>query len=171
MKEVGTILCLALVAVIAYTLGEWMDARRRRLRAAFLDRQPRAPLGEFALRLSALSPVPTAFAREFRRAVAQALGCDAELLDPRQRIRRDLRIVNFDAVELAGVLEHALDIRVRVRDIYAAKTLRDLCLRLHERSLAPSDFDPPLHRDPVAKQPPPAADPPPGEATHEPVPS
>lgn len=151
MQEIGFFLCLGLAGFVAYTVGEFMEARRRGLRREFLMSRPAISDREFQAEVSVLSPVPLDFVRAFRLAVARALGVEAAHLAPQHRLIGDLRVINFDAVELATVLERTFDTRVRVVDLMRRRTLRELCKLLYERSLEISEYDPPLFRDPRPK--------------------
>jgi len=144
-------LMAVLITVISFGFSEVLQIRRRAQRRDFVDARGPESEGDFAAGLSALSPIGGPFARAFRLAVGRALGIEAACLRATDRMIADLHVLNFDAVELASVLEHAFDVRVRVLDIVRSKTLRDLCRLLHERTLDISDVDPPLHRDPVPK--------------------
>ncbi|MCC6574803.1 MAG: acyl carrier protein [Planctomycetes bacterium] len=151
MKDVAFFICLAFVAALAFMLGGAMDARRRRMRFDFCDLRNEMPDAEFQLLVSAIYPVPLEFVRAFRMAVARALGVEALKLHPQDRFGRDLRVLNYDGVELVGILERAFDVRLRVMDLVRVKTLRGLCRLVHERTQEISDLDPPLHRDPSPK--------------------
>lgn len=151
MGDVGFFLLLTVITVVAFSVTETLAIRRRRRRREFVD--ARVPQSDevFAAGISALTPVPQRFTRAFRLAVARAIGVDHSKLQPTDNIARDLRVVNFDAWELASVLERAFDMRVRVVDIVRAGTLRELCKQLYLDSENISEADPPLHRDPVPK--------------------
>lgn len=152
MGDVGFFLLLALVSMVVFGLTEALAIRRRRKRRELIDaRQPQSD-EVFTAGISALTHVPQSFVRAFRLAVGRAAGVDYTRLQPTDRIARDLKVVNFDAWELAAVLERAFDMRVRVVDIVRADTLRELCKVLYLRSEDISELDPPLHRDPVPRE-------------------
>jgi hypothetical protein len=152
MGDVGFFLILALVTVVVFGLSETLAIRRRRKRRELIDsREPQSD-EVFAAGISALTRVPQSFVRAFRLAVGRAIGVDYTRLLPTDRIARDLRVVNFDAWELAAVLERAFDMRVRVVDVIRAETLRELCKQLYLNSENVSEADPPLHRDPVPRE-------------------
>jgi hypothetical protein len=148
MHDFGFFLGIAIVGALAYGLGEFLDHRRKARRARLVA--SRAPMGEelFLVSLAPQGRIEPAFARAARIAVARGLNIEAHALRPEDRLVRDLGCVNFDAMAVAASLEHALDMRVRVRDLFQARTLRELIARLHERTLEISDWDPPLHREP-----------------------
>jgi acyl carrier protein len=152
MGDIGFLLLLALGASASSGLNGATNARRRRLRQERV--WGREPLSDelFAAGISALSPVPPSFARAFRMHVARAIGVDPARLRPEDHLRKDLRAVSLEAWELAGVLERAFDVRVRVMDLARAATLRELCKLVYARQLEPSEATPPLHRDPVPKE-------------------
>lgn len=151
MGDVGFFLLLALTTIVSFTLSEGLNARRRARRNALMDtREPEAD-EVFTAGVSALTPVPQSFVRAFRLAIGRALGVDAAKLRTSDRIAADLRAVNFDAWEVAAVLERTFDMRVRVIDVMRAATLRELCKELFIRSEDISEAQPPLHRDPVPK--------------------
>jgi len=151
MGDIGFFLILAVVTVVSFGLGESLAARRRRRRRLLVDsREPQSD-ATFTAGVSALSPVPQNFVRAFRLAVGRAIGVDSARLLPTDRIGRDLRVIHFDAWELSAVLERTFDMRVRVTELGRAKSLRELCKQLHSRSHDISDYDPPLHRDPVPR--------------------
>lgn len=149
MDDVGFFLLLALVTMISFGLSEALSIRRRRKRRELIE--SRTPQSDeiFTAGVSALTPVPQGFVRAFRLAVGRALSVDHLRLRPEDHIARDLRAVNFDAWELAGVLERVFDMRVRVKDVVGHRTLRELCKFLYVRGDEISEADPPLHRDPV----------------------
>jgi hypothetical protein len=151
MGDIAFFLLLVLVTVISFTVSEALNIRRRRRRAELVDGRVPEPDDTFTAGISALEPVPQSFVRAFRLAVGRALGVDASRLRPGDRIARDLKAINFDAWELASVLERVFDVRVRVVDIARQQTLRDLCKLLYARSEEVSEHNPPLHRDPVPK--------------------
>lgn len=151
MGDIGFFLILAFVTMISFALSEGLAMRRRRLRRELMDSRTPTSDEVFTAGISALTPVPQSFVRAFRLAVGRALNVDYDKLQPTDHIARDLRAVNFDAWELAGVLERAFDMRVRVSDIVRNKTLRELCKSLYIGSEEISEADPPLHRDPVPK--------------------
>lgn len=152
MGEVGFFLILALVTVFVFGLTESLAIRRRRKRRELIDsRQPQSD-EVFSAGISALTQVPQSFVRAFRLAVGRAIGADYTRLLPTDRISRDLKVVNFDAWELAAVLERAFDMRVRVVDVVRAETLRELCKTIYLKSEDISEVDPPLHRDPVPRE-------------------
>lgn len=151
MGDVGFFLLLALVTMLSFAFSEALAMRRRRLRRELID--SRSPQSDevFTAGVSAISPVPQGFVRAFRLAIGRALGVDHTRLHPTDRIAAELKAVNFDAWELAAVLERAFDMRVRVVDVMRAGTLRELCKQLHARSEDVSESNPPLHRDPVPR--------------------
>ena len=151
MGEVGFFLLLALVTMLSFGLTESLAIRRRRLRREFVDSREAQSDEVFTAGISALAPVPQTFVRAFRLAIGRALGVDYTRLRPADRVASDLRAVNFDAWELAAVLERAFDMRVRVTDIVRAGTLRELCKVLYAKTEDISEYDPPLHRDPVPR--------------------
>jgi hypothetical protein len=151
MGDIGFFLVLALVTMVSFALSEALAMRRRRLRRDLMDSRTPTSDEVFTAGISALTPVPQSFVRAFRLAVGRALGVDYDKLQATDHIARDLHAVNFDAWELAGVLERAFDMRVRVGDIMRHKTLRELCKHLYVGSEEISEADPPLHRDPVPK--------------------
>ena len=151
MGDIAFFMLLAVVTTISFTLSESLQMRRRRMRHAFVDSQDPISDEAFTIGVSAIEPVPQGFVRAFRLSVGRAFGIDASRLHPQHRIRRDLRVVAFDTYELAGLLERAFDMRVRVLDVVRAATLRDLCKVLYPRSMEPSESEPPLHRDPVPR--------------------
>lgn len=151
MGDVGFFICLAAIGAVAYSLGEALQIRRRRLRARLVEGRSRQSDRFFQERVSTLEPVPEDFVRAFRLAVGRALSVDPGKLLPSDRLRRDLRAVSLDAMELSSLLERSFDVRVRLTDLVRARTLRVLCKLLHERASEPSEYDPPLHRDPVPK--------------------
>lgn len=153
MGDAAFLLLLVLVTGASFALSEAMNARRRTRRRALMDSRTVENDDTFAAGISALAPVPQDFARAFRLAVGRALGVDGAKLRPGDRISRDLHAVNFDAWELAAVLERAFDTRVRVVDVVRAGTLRELCKVIHARSEGISEDQPPLHRDPVPRVP------------------
>jgi acyl carrier protein len=166
MHDFGFFISLCVVGCFAYCLGGFLDARRRYLRRAFVESRREQSDKDFEVGISALNPVPAGFSRDFRKAVGSALGVEAAKLDPQDRILRDLRAYGFDAMELAGALERTFDVRVKVIDIVRAGTLRKLAMVIHERGQEISDFEPPLHREPVPKvQPPPPPEEPAGPVT------
>lgn len=151
MDKIGFFLCLAIIAMVSYSITEMLSVRRRRLRIRLLNgRKPTAD-DIFTAGISGISPVPQDFVRAFRLAIGRALSVDAKKLLPTDRIARDLKAVNFDGIELAMVLERAFDVRVTFAQVVRTKTLRDLCKYLYERTEDISEFDPPLHRDPAPK--------------------
>lgn len=151
MGDVGFFILLALVTVVSFTVTETLAIRRRRVRREIVDARTPQSDEVFTAGISALTPVPQGFVRAFRLAVARAIGVDHTRLLPSDNIRKDLRVVNLDAWELAAVLERAFDMRVRVTDVVRAGTLRELCKQLYLSSEDISEADPPLHRDPVPK--------------------
>jgi len=151
MEDLGFFILLAVVTVASFSVTEALAVRRRRRRREFVGSRQSQPDEVFAAGISALTPVPQSFTRAFRLAVARAIGVDPTRLHPTDRISKDLRVINFDAWELAAVLEGAFDMRVRVVDIVRAGTLRELCKQLYLASEDISEADPPLHRDPVPK--------------------
>lgn len=151
MGDVGFFLLITLVTVVSFSVTETLAIRRRRRRRDFVEGRTAQSDEVFAAGISALTPVPQSFVRAFRLAVARAVGVDHTRLQPTDSIAKDLRVVNFDAWELAAVLERAFDMRVRVVDIVRAGTLRELCKQLYLASENISEADPPLHRDPVPK--------------------
>lgn len=155
MHDFGFFISLCVVGFAAYCLGGLLDSRRRWLRRTFVENRREQSDRDFEVGISALNPVPAGFSRDFRKAVGQALGVEAAKLDPQDRILRDLRAYGFDAMELACALERAFDVRVKVIDVVRAGTLRKLAMLIHERTLEISDFEPPLHREPVPKVTPP----------------
>jgi acyl carrier protein len=158
MQDFGFFMSLCIVGMAAYCLGGFLDARRRWLRRTFVESRREQSDRDFEVGISALNPVPPGFSRDFRKAVGSALGVEASKLDPQDRILRDLRVYGFDAMELAGALERSFDVRVKVIDVVRAGTLRKLAMLIHERTLEISDFEPPLHREPVPKLAPPAVE-------------
>ncbi|MHC4842130.1 MAG: hypothetical protein ACYTDT_14440 [Planctomycetota bacterium] len=151
MTEIGFFLCLTVIAMISYSLTEMLSIRRRRLRNELLRGRERQADDLFTAGVSAISPVPQDFVRAFRLAVGRALSVDGKKLHPTDRIARDLKAINFEGMELAMVLERTFDVRVTFAQVVRTKTLRDLCKFLYERTEDISEFDPPLHRDPVPK--------------------
>lgn len=151
MSGLAFILCAGLITVFTFSLGEWLHIRRRALRREFVEARGLETDGDFAATLSALSPIPGSFARAFRLAVGRALALEPHCLRADDRMIPDLRVLSFDAIELSALLEHTFDVRVRVLDVVRARTLRDLCRLVHERTLNISEADPPLHRDPVPR--------------------
>jgi hypothetical protein len=151
MGDIAFFLLLVLVTIISFTVSEALNIRRRRLRLALMESRVPEHDDTFTAGISALEPVPQSFVRAFRLAVGRALGVDAARLRPGDRLSRDLKAINFDAWELASVLERVFDVRVRVVDIASQRTLRDLCKLLYTRSEEVSEHQPPLHRDPVPK--------------------
>ncbi|MBZ0137052.1 MAG: hypothetical protein K8I27_11835 [Planctomycetes bacterium] len=151
MGDVGFFLLLAVAAMLSFGATETLAIRRRRLRRELVDSRTPQSDEVFTVGISTLTPVPQGFVRAFRLAVARAIGVDHTRLLPTDRISKDLRAVNFDAWELAAVLERTFDMRVRVVDVMRAGTLRELCKQLYLGSENISESDPPLHRDPVPK--------------------
>lgn len=162
MGALAFFLSAAVITLVSFTVSEFLQHRRRGLRRAFTDARGLQTDADFAVSLSALAPVPANFARAFRLAAGRALGVEPALLRADDRLGGDLHVLNFDAIELAALLERAFDVRVRVLDIVRSRTLRDLCRLMHERAENISEADPPLHRDPVPRiaQPEPTAVPP-----------
>jgi acyl carrier protein len=156
MHDFGFFISLCIVGFAAYCLGGILDARRRRLRRMFVEKRREQSDRDFEVGISSLNPVPAGFSRDFRKAVGQALGVEAAKLDPQDRVLRDLRAYGFDAMELACALERTFDVRVKVIDVVRAGTLRKLAMLINERTLEISDFEPPLHREPIPKVTPPA---------------
>ena len=152
MDDIGFFILLAVVTVVSFSVTEALAIRRRRVRREIVDSRPAQSDEVFAAGISALTPVPQSFVRAFRLAVARAIGVDHTKLLPTDRVAKDLRVVNFDAWELAAVLERTFDMRVRVANIVRAGTLRELCKQLYLASENISEADPPLHRDPVPKE-------------------
>lgn len=152
MGDIGFFLILTVITMVTFGVSETLAVRRRRKRREFVD--ARGPQSDevFTAGISSLSPVTQSFVRAFRLAAGRALGVDHARLLPTDRIARDLKCVNFDAWELAAVLERAFDTRVKVVDIMRSETLRDLCKLIYARTEEPSEYTPPLHRDPVPKQ-------------------
>ena len=169
MHDFGFFMSLCIVGIAAYGLGGFLDARRRWLRRTFVESRREQSDRDFETGISALNPVPPGFSRDFRKAVGQALGVEAAKLDPQDRILRDLRVYGFDAMELASTLERNFNVRVKVFDVVRAGTLRKLAMLIHERTLEISDFEPPLHREPVPKLTPPAAEAAPAAVTPPPI--
>ena len=151
MDGLGFFMCAAVIAFVGYTIGEAAQSRRRNLRRALIDARRKSDDLLFQAGVSGLTDVPLDFVRAFRHAVGRALSVPGDRLEPTDRIRRDLRAVNFDAIELAAVLERAFDVRVKVADVIRASTLRELCKAIYLRSEDISEYEPPLHRDPVPK--------------------
>lgn len=158
MQELGFFMSLCVVGLVAYIVGGLFDSRRRAARRAFSEAQSVQSDRDFETGISALNPVPAEFGARFRKAVGGALGVEPSRLGPQDRIIADLRVFGFDAMDLAGALERAFDVRVRVVDVVRAGTLRKLALLIHERAQEISDHEPPLHRDPVPKVQPPKSD-------------
>ncbi|MCF6227747.1 MAG: phosphopantetheine-binding protein [Planctomycetes bacterium] len=151
MDKIGFFLLLAVIAMTSYSITELLSIRRRRLRNQLLRERGRTADEIFTAGVSGILPVPQSFVRAFRLAVGRALSVDGLKLQPTDRIARDLKAVNFEGMELAMVLERAFDIRVTFSQLVRAKTLRELCKYLYERTEDISEFDPPLHRDPAPK--------------------
>jgi hypothetical protein len=152
MGDVAFFLLLILVTIISFSVSEALQIRRRRKRMTLLASRTPESDENFTIGISAIEPVPQGFVRAFRLAVGRALGVDAQQLRPSDRIAGDLKAINFDAWELASVLERVFDVRVRVVDVARAGTLRDLCKILYTRGEEASEHNPPLHRDPVPKE-------------------
>jgi len=151
MSAVAFFFCAALIATFAFGLGESLQVRRRAMRRELVDaRGPQSEM-DFGAAISADSGFSGNFARAFRLAVGRALGVDPYRLRAQDRLIRDLHVLNFDAIELAALLERAFDVRVRVIDVVRAANLGDLCRLVHERTLNVSEVDPPLHRDPIPR--------------------
>lgn len=144
-------LCAGLIAAFAFGASESLQLRRRALRRDKVDSRAVQTDAEFLAGVSAHGPVPGNFARAFRLAAGRALGVDGLRLRHSDRLIADLHVLNFDAIELAALLERAFDLRVRVVDVVRARDLGLLCCLLHERSLDVSEVDPPLHRDPMPR--------------------
>jgi hypothetical protein len=153
MGDAAFLLLLVLATVFSFGLSEALNSRRRARRRALMDSRTAEPDEVFTAGVSALSPVPQDFVRAFRLGVGRALGIDGAKLRPGDRISRDLHAVNFEAWELAAVLERTFDMRVRVLDVVRAGTLRELCKELYTSSQNISEAQPPLHRDPVPQVP------------------
>jgi len=155
MHDFGFFISLCIVGIAAYCMGAFLDARRRALRRYFVESRHEQSDRDFEVGISSLNPVPAGFSRDFRKAVGGALGVEAAKLDPQDRILRDLRAYGFDTMVLASTLERTFDVRVKVIDVVRAGTLRKLAMLIHERTLEISEFEPPLHREPVPKVAPP----------------
>lgn len=151
MSIVAFLICAAFITSMAFGLSESLQVRRRALRREFVDsRGPQSEV-DFASALGEATPLTGNFARAFRLAVGRALGVDPFRLRAGDLLSRDLRVLNFDAIELAALLERAFDVRVRVVDVVRARTLGDLCALVYQRTTVVSDVDPPLHRDPIPR--------------------
>ncbi len=159
MHDFGFFISIALVGCLAYGLSSFLDARRRQRRRDIVESRASQSDGEFRAAVSSLNPVSLAFCRAFRLAVGRALGVDYDKLDPQDRISQDLRVFGFDAMELAATLERGFDVRVRVTDVMRSGTLRKLALVIHERLQEISEYEPPLHREPVPHVPAPVTAP------------
>lgn len=151
MSGFGFLMCCAIIAGTFYTIGEVMANMRRNARRALADGRANSSDGDFTVGVSALTPVPESFVRAFRLGVGRALGIEGRRLLPSDRIRGDLRVTLIEAIELSTTLERMFDTRVRIHDILTSRTLRDLCKRMYAKSEEISEFDPPLHRDPLPK--------------------
>lgn len=151
MSGVAFFLCAGLIAALAFGASESLQLRRRALRRELVDGRNPVTDADFTAALNADAPIPGNFARAFRLAVGRALGVNAYGLRADDRLSADLRVLNFDSIELAALLERAFDVRVRVLDVVRAGTLSGLCRLVYERSLTVSDVDPPLHRDPMPR--------------------
>jgi acyl carrier protein len=149
MSAAAFLMCAVLIVLVTYGVAEALQIRRRDLRREAVD--ARAPQSEVEFSVAVGAGVTGNVVRAFRFAVGRALGVDPFRLRDRDLLGSDLRVHSFDAIELAAVLERAFDVRVRVMDVVRCRTLADLCRLVHERTLAVSDLDPPLHRDPMPR--------------------
>lgn len=138
-----------IITTIAYTIGEWAAMNRRARRRSFCMQREPVSDGVFAAGVAGIAPVPESFSRAVRLHLARGLGVEPNRIDAGDRLGRDLGVSLTEAMELAALLERGFDLRVRVVEVLRARTVRDLCRVLYARSEAVSDFDPPLHRDPV----------------------
>lgn len=150
MSGIAFLICIAFITAMTFGVSESLQMRRRAMRRELVDsRNPQSEV-EFLAGLGR-TQISGNFVRAFRLAVGRALGIDGYRLRADDRLGSDLHVLNFDAIELASLLERAFDVRVRVVEVVRAGTLGALAKLIHDRTLAVSEVDPPLHRDPVPR--------------------